>query len=182
MQKLYNTTGHENDDLINQIIKNSGDYIPPVLFGLANLLYKQGDTEKAIFWFNAARLRSIFDARLCTDESARSAVPALLQQMPKDLIKRQYDDPIQLKTTIDRVIKWDETTPYNYDHRWISLHGIGAISSGLTPTKPAGPLTVPRESWDTVAQKNREEYRAGINQALTALAKQSSASMTSPPN
>jgi len=36
-----------------------------------------------------------------------------------------------LKGTIDRVLAWDDSTPYRYDYRWINLHGLNAIHSGL---------------------------------------------------
>lgn len=172
MQKLRGTSAHENDALVDQIVKNPGNYMPPALFALADLFYRQGDIGNSIFWFNAARLRGFFDATLCTDISARSAIPALVQQIPRDLIKRQFDDIQQLKSIIDRVLKWDEATPYNYDHRWISLHGMKAINTGLGNADQNGPLTVPRESWDDLAKQNRAQYRKDFDAAIDAVQKQ----------
>jgi len=131
MQKLRGTVAHENDNLVTQMINHSGNYAPPEFFALADLLYRRGDINDAIFWYNAARLRGGYDAALCTDVSARSAIPALIAQMPPDLIKKQYEDIPRVRNIIERLITWDESTPYNYDHRWISLHGMRAISSGL---------------------------------------------------
>jgi tetratricopeptide (TPR) repeat protein len=171
MQKLRSTAGHENDALVDQIIKSPGNYMPPTLFALAELLYRQGDIDNAIFWFNAARLRGFFDASLCTDISARSAIPALVQQMPKELIKTQFDDIQKLKITIDRVLKWDEATPYNYDHRWISLHGMKAINSGLGNADQNGPLTAPSERWHDLAKQNRDQYRKSFDEAIDTIQK-----------
>jgi hypothetical protein len=159
--------------------------MPPALFSLANLFYKQGDIDKAIFWFNAARLRGNFDADLCTDISARSAIPAMVQQIPIDLRKKQFDDIPKLKSIIDRVLKWDEETPYNYDHRWISLHGMNAINNSLGNGAQTGSLTVPRENWDALAKKNREQYRASLSDAIDTIQKQrinASSSQTPRPN
>ena len=71
---LYMTAAHENDELVQDILENPGAFDPPILFALASLLYRQGNTEEAVFWLNAARLRAQFDAQRCTDVSARSAV------------------------------------------------------------------------------------------------------------
>lgn len=175
MQKLHNTVAHENDDLVSQIEHNSGNYMPPSLFALAALLYRQGDIDNAIFWFNAARLRGSFDAVLTTDISARSAIQALVQQIPEELIKKQFDDIPKLNNIIDRVLKWDKATAYNYDHRWISLHGMNAINSGLENAVPAGSLTVPRDTWDALAKQNRDQYRKSFDDAVIMLQKQRAA-------
>ncbi len=175
MQKLRSTSAHGNDNLVGEITKNSGNYMPPVLFALADLFYRRGDFDNAIYWFNAARVRGNFDATLCTDISARSAISALVQQMPRELIKTQFADIPRLKDTIDRVLKWDETTPYNYDHRWISLHGMNAINNGLGNPGPSGPLTVPRDSWDALAKTNRDQYRKSLDEAIDMVQKQRAA-------
>lgn len=175
LQTLHSTSAHENDTLINKIVENSGEYMPPVLFSLADLLYRQGDIKNAIFWFNAARLRVTFDATICSDASAQSAIAALVQQMPIDLRKKQFDDLSVLRETIERVLKWDETIPATYDHRWISLHGMRAIINGLGNAENNSPLTVPREKWDALAKQNRNQYRNSVDEAIKYAQKQQAA-------
>jgi hypothetical protein len=134
---------------------------------LAIAHYRQGNIEDAIFWYNAGRLRAMYDAVRCTDISARSAVPALLQGMPRELIQAQFDDLVRLRQIIDRVVKWDEITPQNYEYRWINLHGMAAMKSSLTNNTHRGdPLTVPRESWDALAKQTREEFRSSIEKTI----------------
>ena len=48
--------------IMTDVEQNSGNYVPPVLMALAIVHYRQGKTEDAIFWFNAERFRSQFDA------------------------------------------------------------------------------------------------------------------------
>jgi hypothetical protein len=169
IQKLRATSAHENDALINQMVSDSGSYAPPSLFALADLLYRRGDIGDSIFWLNAARLRGGYDAALCTDVSAKATIPALISQMPRDLIKRQYDDIPQIKRIVERVIKWDESTPYNYDHRWISLHGMSAISNGLGMADERRPLLEPRDSWERLAKQNRGQFRHSIDETISAI-------------
>lgn len=169
IEKLRSTQGHENDYLIAQIEHHSGNYTPPTLFALANLLYRQGDIDNAIFWFNAARLRGFYDARLCTDASTHSAIAILEQRTPHALIKKQYEDIPRLRKTLTRVLHWDATTPYHYDHRWIALHGMRAIRNGLSQSRSNAPLTVPRNTWAALAQDNRNKFRTEMNQIIAVI-------------
>ena len=173
IHRLQGTVGNDNDGLISDVENNSGNYAPPVLFALTSLLYKQGRSDDAIFWFNAARLRANFDAARCADVSARSAVPALVAQIPVQLRRSQFDDPAKLKDIIHRVMQWDESTPYNYDYRWINLHGMDAIRSSMGNADTTNrPLSLPREEWGVLAQKTRTDYLGSLNAAIEAYEKQ----------
>lgn len=172
MHKLNSTLAHENDDLIKEITQNSGNYMPTVLFSIATVFYRQGAMDDAIFWLNAARLRIMFDSAICTDVSARSAVDDSIRAMPKDLIKKQFDDVQKLRGIAERVLKWDEATPYNYDHRYVSLHGTKVKSIALGNAEPSGPLTAPRENWAIIAKKNRDQFLKTINFMIDQVQKQ----------
>ena len=160
MRTLGATSGHENDALVDGIKARADTHPPPVFFALAQLLYQRGDLDDSIFWFNAGRLRASYDAMRCADISARSAVPALVMQIPVELRKAQFGDPDKLRTIITKVIAWDEATPHNYDHRWINLHGLQAFGGGTAP------LSVPQDKWDGLARQVREDYRKGLEEAI----------------
>jgi len=170
MQQLEKTAGHENDALVQQIEKDAGNYTPPVLFELAALLYRQGNLDDAIFWFNAARLRTVYDAMRSTDKSAGGALDMLVAKLiPNDLRKAQFNDCDQFRRILDRVIQWDEATPSHYDCRWIALYGLRAIQNSLGNTPDTGPLTVPRETWEVLAKQSRDEYRKGVSKAIASV-------------
>jgi len=88
----------------------------------------------------------------------------LAQKLPADLFRQELQDSGRFKQIVDRVIDWDARTPANYDHRWISLHGLNAINSGLGISVPPGPLTLPQAQWHGIAQQNRQTYRAAMYQ------------------
>jgi hypothetical protein len=144
------------------VTRASGHYSPPVLFALAEWYYKQGQIDDALFWLNAAGLRGKFDANICTDTSARSAIAELSQMMPPDLFRQQWQDPARIKRIVDQVIDWDAKTPSDYDHRWISLHGLKAVNSGLGLSVAPGSLTLPQSAWHDIGEKNRQNYRADM--------------------
>jgi hypothetical protein len=174
LQKLQTTSGRENDALMAEIEQNPGNYVPPVLMALAVVRFREGRIEDALFWYNAGRLRAMYDAARCSDMSARSAVTALVYKTPKELLKAQFDDLTRLRNIVTRVVKWDEVTPQNYEYRWISLHGMGAINSGFGNTNgSSSPLTVSREKWGSLAIQTREEFRTGMEKAIEQYQKQS---------
>jgi hypothetical protein len=174
IQQLRTGAPTENADLASQVTRDSGHYSPPVLFALAEWYYRRGQIDDALFWLNAAGLRGLFDAKICTDTSAQSAIAELSQMMPPDLYRQQWKDPARIKTIVDRVIDWDAKTPADYDHRWISLHGLKAVNSGLGMSNPPGPLTLPQAQWHDIGEKNRQSYRADMYRYATGDRRQAS--------
>jgi hypothetical protein len=147
-------------DIANRVTQDSGAYSPPVLFALAEWYYRQANIDRALFWLNAAGLRGQFDGLICTDRTAISAVAELSQQEPQDLYRVQFQDRERIKKIVWEVIDWDSRTVAHYDHRWISLHGVRAIDSGLGKNTSTEPLTVPQDQWQKIAEENRDRYRS----------------------
>jgi hypothetical protein len=160
IQKLRFGPASEESDIANRVAHDSGAYTPPVLFALAEWYYRQGNIDRAIFWLNAAGLRGRFDGLICTDRTAISAVAELSQKEPQDLYRQQFQDRDRIRKIVEEVIDWDEHTKARYDHRWISLHGLRAIDSGLGKDVSNEPLTVPEERWQRIAEDNRANYRS----------------------
>ncbi len=104
IQQLHSGAPTENADLAAQVTRTSGHYSLPVLFALAEWYYMRGQVDDALFWLNAAGLRGRFDAKICTDTSAQSAIAELSQRLPPDLYRQQWRDPARIKTIVDRVI------------------------------------------------------------------------------
>jgi hypothetical protein len=171
MRTLQKTTGHENDDVLEKIRTHADAYPPPVLFGLARVLYRRGDVDEGIFWFNAGRLRGNFDAWRSTDVvSARATMVAMSREMPIELRKAQFADLQKLRGIVTKVIAWDETTPRNYDRRWIDFHGVAANKGGPGNGKPpVSPGTIAPEKWDELAKQVREEYRKDLEVSIAMM-------------
>lgn len=164
VQALASTGAHENDALLSEIAANAGNYPPPVLFAMTRVLYAQGRTDDAIFWFNAARLRANYDALRCADASARVGVGELMKMIPLELRRAQFDNLPRLKETVERAIRWDEDTPSHYDPRWINPYGLDA-AAGHT-----GPQSVPEREWPALAASTRNDYLASLNAAIRQIA------------
>ena len=89
--------------------------------------------------------------------------------MPRDLIIAQFRDRDTLTRTIDRAIAWDTATPYSYDYRWINLHGLKAIQSGLSDSPATEAMTAPKDEWPALSQSVHTQTRLGLLQAFDQL-------------
>jgi len=159
------------DRLRRDIEKSPSRYAPPVFYALAIDLHRAGATKDAVFWLSAGRLRARVDANRCADVSARQAVGALEVGVPPELAKAVLAEP-DLLALVDKVLAWDASTPYAYDHRWINLHGMQAMMSALDPAKQdAKPqLSLPRESWPALMAKTRADFRKSAERHVAAIA------------
>jgi len=155
---------------IAKIIADPGIFQPPAFFVLAASLYKEGKAEEAIFWMNAGRVRARFDANRCADVSARQAVRVLSMQMPADLVKEQFKDLDRLRSLVVKAIEWDRATPYDYDHRWINLHGMAAMIAGLEKEggedREPAETSLPEEQWPAIAEQTRETYLLELEEVI----------------
>lgn len=157
------------DKTVSEIIAVPQNYAPPVLYMLAYTLFSQDRKDEAMFWFYAGQLRARYDANRCADVSARSAVGALNDKIGPVINPYAFKDMAKLKETIYKVLDWEKTTPFNYDHRWINLHGLNALMGGLGGEEPTDPLSLPQGEWDAIHQKTLDDYLAGFNQALAMM-------------
>lgn len=172
IQVLAQGTTAEKRQAIESIKASPDRYAPPVFYLLSKVLFEDGKEDEGAFWFYAGQLRARFDANRCADISAREAVAVLDQQFGSPINQFMFKRLTQLEELVPRVVEWDRKTPYNYDHRWINLHGMDAMISGLDADssggKPAS-LSLPREQWNEIAEKTRADYLAGFRAAIVRI-------------
>ena len=172
MRVLSNGAPGEKQTATARIQAHPEDYAPPVLYLLSNVLFRAGNRDDGMFWYHAGQLRARFDANRCADISARQAVGVLNQTYGPMISKYSFQDPPRLEKLVLRVVEWDRKTPRRYDHRWINLHGMGAVQSGLgaqdTRSKPPV-LSLPTAQWDAIAQQTRADYLKGLREAMSQL-------------
>ncbi|WP_345992398.1 hypothetical protein [Sulfurimonas sp. HSL-1716] len=153
IQELSQGTQEQKNSAIEEIKNHSDKYAPAVFFPVARELFKQGKMDEALFWFHAGRIRTIFDIKRCTDPTVKGAVVILSRNLPSEFYKKQAQNPDLTEKMIFKAINWDKATPYNYDPRWIALHGIGAFQGKLSPQ-----LVIPEYKWGLLADQNRRKY------------------------
>lgn len=165
IETLQKSSGAEREASVEMIKKNPGDYAPPVLFELSRVLFEAGNADDAMFWFYAAQLRTRFDANRCADHTARSAFGVLTRAYGPPIVSRAMREPETITRVAAKVLAWDESTPYNYDHRWINLHGMATF----TPD-PSRATSAPVEKWQEIAASTRQEFRT-MSEKVAAIGK-----------
>ena len=146
-------------------------YAPPVFYALSRTLFEQDKKDEAAFWFYAGQLRARFDANRCADASARQAVSVLNREYGGPVNKHAMQDLAKLEKIVGRAVAWDRATAHDYDHRWINLHGMGAVLSAKEGAKPA-PLSLPQQDWPAIADKTRRDYLSGFRKAMERMKQQ----------
>lgn len=116
---------------VDRILAKPNYYNPPVLYALSRELYNQGKKDKATFWFYTAQLRARYDANLCLDNSAKQAVSILNNEYGPDINKYAFQNIDSLEKTVTKVVDFVRTNEEDYDHRWINLHGMGTVMTGI---------------------------------------------------
>ena len=161
-------TDEQKERLAETIQEHPERYAPAVFFHLSRYLFEQEEEDDALFWLYAARIRTWYDIKRCTDRSVGDSVEVLNGQLPPLLRLIQFEDLANAKSLMKKAIAWDRKTPHEYDPRWIALHGIKASLPQAADGKESS-LTVPEEQWKDLAEKHRKEYHKDWLESLKTL-------------
>ncbi|HKB57140.1 MAG TPA: hypothetical protein VKC51_06080 [Lacunisphaera sp.] len=164
MTILAKGSDSEKDALVKKMKKNPGDYAPPVFMLMARRLYEKKDPEGAYLWFCFGRMRGRYDAARCADVSAREGISVMIMNVDPELrkypMKMKPDDIVPFAR---KVVKLDSDTPFNYDHRWLNLHGLGAFTGDKQE------LSLPKAQWPDLLKKVRDDFLKGAEEMVAQL-------------
>lgn len=147
--------------MIKQITDSPGNYYPEVLFALASALFEENKKDEAMFWFFAAELRGFVDTEICEDKSVAPLIGFIQKEdFGPQIVQYACEDMYKRKKVGEKVLEWDENTPYNYDRRWINLRGVRA-QYGVTSFA----LSAPQDEWEAIRRKTRDQYRLSFSPA-----------------
>ncbi len=172
MRILEKGTAEEKSKAIEDILAKPENFAPPVFYLLSNLLAQTEKWDEGAYWFYFGQVRARFDANRCADISARQAVHVLNHTYGPMINEYAFKDLAKLEALIPMIVELDRKTPHNYDHRWINLHGMDAVISGLSEKPPnldQQPLSIPEDQWESTAETTRSDYLAGFQEAMKYL-------------
>ncbi|OIN04799.1 hypothetical protein [Oceanisphaera psychrotolerans] len=149
-------------DTINEILKSPNDYAPPVLYLMSAIMFDNDYQDQATFWYYAAQLRARSDANKSGDKTAHGAVNQLNQRFGARIAPASLSNPDRLQSIVSQVLEWDSEQTRNYDARWIALQSKDVV----TETKVN---FMPREKWQEIDAMTRNQFRQGLDKALTRL-------------
>ena len=144
---------------IDEAMADPNAYVPPILFEISAVLYDRKQPEEATYWYALARLRAVKDSEILLDKTAASGIGQLVQVYGKgfrDYMPAHMDEVLKQMT---RAVEWDRAHPPAYDRRWLALHGMRAIDSGLAAkegrAREREAITVPEKEWAAMDEEIR---------------------------
>ena len=147
---------------VDSILKIPNFYNPPIIYALSRELFNQDKKDDAMYWFYVAQLRARYDANLCKDNSAKQAVSVLNGEYGPDINKYAFQDIDKLEKTVTKVVDFVRTNEEDYDHRWINLHGMDAVLSGMDDNTQKKELSQPKDKWTEIKKKTLDDYYNGF--------------------
>lgn len=171
MQLLEN--GGSTHAAVDSVLSRPDEYTPTLVCLISNILFAEGYKDSAAFWFYVGRTRARIDANLCTDNTAKSAVGELTQHFGPEINKHVYEDINQVRPIWEKVVQYIETHEEHYDRRWIALHGMRAMLSGLDEDEgeeeETEPIILPQEEWARIKKETLEKQMVDLESALKSL-------------
>ena len=148
--------------IVDSILNSPNYYNPPVIYTLSKELFSQNKNDEAMYWFYVAQLRVRYDANLCMDKSAKQAVSILNNEYGPEINKYAFQDIDKLEKTVNQVVAFVRDNDENYDHRWINLHGMWAVMTGLDENTETKELSQPENKWIEIKKKTVDDYYNGF--------------------
>lgn len=149
-------------ETINAILEAPNDYAPPVLYLISAIMFDNDYEDQATFWFYVAQLRARSDANKSGDETAHAAVSQLNQRFGAKITPYSMSNPERLKAIVSQVLEWDGEQKRNYDARWIALQSKDVLTESTIDFAP-------KQKWQEIDALTRNQFRQGLEQALTKL-------------
>lgn len=172
MKVLTEGSPEQKASTVKFVLQSPTKFTPGVLFALSAALFEQGNKDESMFWFLVADLRARYDAQRCADVSARSGVQALRQNFGQFIYPYMRQNTDKLEATIPKALAWDTSHAYNYDNRWINLHGLAVFTAASNP-KIQRELSLPESEWPSIHSKVRADFEAGYKNSIATLTKES---------
>ena len=100
------------------------------------------------------------------DKSAGGAVGVLNNYFGPQINQYTFSDLDKLTETVAKVLEFVRNNEETYDRRWINLHGMNAVISGVEGIN-AQALSAPQNEWPAIKKKTIDEYEEGFNNLFT---------------
>ncbi len=165
IERLRSNSQQERISATRTVLSSPENATPPVLYHLANALYKDSRASEANFWYQIGKMRVSFDIRRNRDQSLADVPQVLAMQLDKALIQEVYFKDLESSLRIAKsAIEWDKNHSYNYNPLWPTPHGLGIFKPGEVgmTSERDWPAIIDdvHTQWLDVMMKNVEEAKA----------------------
>ena len=143
---------------IDSVLANPNSFNPTVTYMLSNLLLDQDKKNEEMFWFYLSQVRARVDANICKDNTAKQAVSILNMTFGPAINKIAFLNLDTLKVVVEKVVAFIKSNEETYDRRWINLHGMDAVISGLDKDSKQNETSEPIDKWADIKKTTVESY------------------------
>lgn len=127
-ESLINSIKDGNNDTINTVLQNPNDFIPPVLFALADQLMDIGESRPAMFWYYTAQLRARSDANKSLDPTVSDGLTNLNRYYGVKIGQYAKSHIAELTEIMGKVIEYDRISDRRYNAKWVAVLGEDAYT------------------------------------------------------
>ncbi|HZY40097.1 MAG TPA: hypothetical protein VFE53_25770 [Mucilaginibacter sp.] len=161
---LSDTLNMDKTKLIDSVKRNANHFIPPVLYILSAVLYRDHKYSEAAYWFYVAQLRARYDVNRCTDKTASAG--AFNENFGPPINEYAFKNLDTLQTIITNVVAYVRANQELYEQRWINLEGMQAMTEGLGGKSSDQPLSADKKEWEAIKKKTIDSYFSDFKEAL----------------
>lgn len=153
-ESLINSIKDANNETINSVLSHPNDFIPPVLFALADQLFEMSEPRAAMFWYYTAQLRARSDANKSLDPTVSEGLLNLNRYYGHKIGHYAKAHLEELNEIMARVIEYDRISKRLYEPKWVAVLGADAY----TKEKIA---FVEQDAYATIDKSTREGFYRG---------------------
>ena len=158
LELLGNKNKKKKQAAIDSVLANPNSFNPTVTYLLSNIVLEQDKKNEAMFWFYLSQVRARVDANICKDNTAKQAVSILNMTYGPAINKIAFLNLDTLKVIIEKVVAFTKLNEETYDRRWINLHGMDAVISGLDKDSKQNQTSEPFDKWADIKKTTVESY------------------------
>ena len=148
----------ERQTAIGEVLADPNAFNPVVTYVLSHRLLEYDKIYEAMFWFYLSQVRTRTDANICKDGTAREAASLLSNTFGPAINEIAFRDLDTLKIVVEKVVAFAEANEETYDRRWIDLHGMDAVISGLDADAEPAETSAPVDTWAEIKKTTVANY------------------------
>jgi hypothetical protein len=158
-ESLINSIKSNNNETINSVLSSPNDFIPPVLYALADQIMEMNEPRAAMFWYYTAQLRARSDANKSLDPTVSEGLNELNRHYGLKIGRYAKEHIDELTEIMGRVIEYDKISERQYEPKWVAVLGAEAYTKDVISF-------VGSEEYDAINNSTRDGFYRGFLNAV----------------
>lgn len=147
----------EQQDIIDKITEDPDCLEPPVLFAMANALFRLGQKDKAVFWYQVAQIRGLYAVNLMMERLqtyGRKELSLYVQYLGESIVKYAASDIRYQNEKMEEALHYVAGHTEKYYPLWLySIHSLP-----LYKNRADTDLIKPEREWPAIKNETIQYY------------------------